>query len=121
MSWEVEALQLARGHRRLLQLLDVFETSTELAIVLELVQGGELFDYLATKDTFTEEEAVLFTRQLLHGLDYLYNRKVAHLDIKVILINRHWKVSDAVYVNSQRILFSWKRAEWILSSSSTLD
>jgi serine/threonine protein kinase len=46
------------------------------------VQGGELFDYLATKDTFTEEEAVLFTRQLLHGLDYLYNRKVAHLDIK---------------------------------------
>ena len=36
VSWEVEALQLAQGHRRLLQLLDVFETSTDLALVLEL-------------------------------------------------------------------------------------
>ena len=49
------------------------------------IQGGELFDYLANKDMFTEEEAIVFTRQLLDGLAYLHAKTVVHLDLKVII------------------------------------
>ncbi|XP_062502088.1 death-associated protein kinase 2-like isoform X2 [Corticium candelabrum] len=87
---ELEALQRARGHSRLVQLIDVFHTSTETAFVLENIQGGELFDYLANKDMFTEEEAIVFTRQLLDGLAYLHAKTVVHLDLKpenILLVN----------------------------------
>lgn len=47
------------------------------------VRGGELFDYLASRDVFEEEEAITFMKQLLDGLGYLHKCSVVHLDIKV--------------------------------------
>jgi serine/threonine protein kinase len=41
-----------------------------------------LFEYLAEKESFEEDEAVFFLRQLLDGLSFLHRRHVVHLDIK---------------------------------------
>src|SRR6267142_2677118 len=37
------------SHPNIMRLYDVWETSTELFLVLEYVQGGELFEYLCEK------------------------------------------------------------------------
>ena len=34
-------------------------------MVMELMQGGELFDLIRTKRRFTEKEAINFTRQVI--------------------------------------------------------
>lgn len=49
------------------------------------VSGGELFDFLAQKESLSEEEATQFIKQILEGVNYLHARKIAHFDLKVCL------------------------------------
>ncbi|KAM6426517.1 death-associated protein kinase 2 isoform 3-T3 [Liasis olivaceus] len=46
------------------------------------VSGGELFDFLAQKESLSEEEATRFIKQILDGVNYLHTRKIAHFDLK---------------------------------------
>ena len=45
--------------------------------------GGELFDFLAEKESLTEEEATEFLKQILNGVYYLHSLQIAHFDLKV--------------------------------------
>lgn len=47
------------------------------------VSGGELFDFLAQKESLSEEEATQFIKQILEGVNYLHAKKIAHFDLKV--------------------------------------
>lgn len=47
------------------------------------VAGGELFDFLAEKESLTEEEATEFLKQILNGVYYLHSLQIAHFDLKV--------------------------------------
>ncbi|XP_078474830.1 death-associated protein kinase 3 isoform X1 [Lampetra planeri] len=70
------------AHPNIVTLHDVFENRTDVILLLELVSGGELFDFLAEKESLTEEEALDFLRQILSGVDYLHGRHIAHFDLK---------------------------------------
>ncbi|KAB1252147.1 Death-associated protein kinase 1, partial [Camelus dromedarius] len=48
------------------------------------VAGGELFDFLAEKESLTEEEATEFLKQILNGVYYLHSLQIAHFDLKII-------------------------------------
>jgi serine/threonine protein kinase len=39
---------------------------------MELVEGGELFNYLVKKKHLDENDALVFFQQLIHGLDYCH-------------------------------------------------
>lgn len=47
------------------------------------MRGGELFDFIAEKDSLSEDEAIAFLGQLLRGVEYLHARRIAHFDLKV--------------------------------------
>ena len=47
------------------------------------VAGGELFDFLAEKESLSEEEATQFLKQILDGVFYLHTKHIAHFDLKV--------------------------------------
>ena len=42
-------------------------------MVMEHVEGGELFDYLLAKGRLLKEEALKFFRQIIDGLEYCHN------------------------------------------------
>ncbi|XP_015199198.1 death-associated protein kinase 3 [Lepisosteus oculatus] len=69
-------------HPNIVTLHDVFENRTDVVLILELVSGGELFDFLAQKESLSEEEATQFIKQILDGVHYLHTRKIAHFDLK---------------------------------------
>jgi serine/threonine protein kinase len=55
--------------------------------VMEYLDGGELFERVATDDfTLTESDCCLFLRQICRGVQYLHTRNIVHLDLKVMLI-----------------------------------
>ncbi|XP_062998766.1 death-associated protein kinase 2 isoform X1 [Elgaria multicarinata webbii] len=69
-------------HANIIKLHDVYENKTDVVLILELVSGGELFDFLAQKESLSEEEATQFIKQILDGVSYLHAKKIAHFDLK---------------------------------------
>ena len=52
-------------HPCVIQLLDVIDTESSLYIILELADGGELFDKIMEKVKFSEKEAKLYLYQMM--------------------------------------------------------
>lgn len=69
-------------HPNIMRLHDLFASKTEMVLVLELMRGGELFDFIAEKEMLLEEEAIGFLAQILRGVQYLHARHIAHFDLK---------------------------------------
>jgi len=69
-------------HPNLLGLIDVYETSKELYLILEYVAGGELFDYLVSKGRLRSSEARSYFRQIIFGLHYCHSFNICHRDLK---------------------------------------
>lgn len=51
-------------------------------LVLEYVQGGELFDYVSSRGRLQEHEAVRLFRQMIAGLSYCHRLGICHRDLK---------------------------------------
>ncbi|XP_059476960.1 serine/threonine-protein kinase 17A-like [Neocloeon triangulifer] len=84
---EVAVLRLASqpelNGARIVRLHEVYETPTEMALVLEMAAGGELQWVLDTdEDGLSEHHVVRLMRQILEGLCFLHDRDIAHLDLK---------------------------------------
>ena len=47
------------------------------------LNGGELFDYVISKDYLDENEASLYMQQILGAIDFCHKKKIVHLDLKV--------------------------------------
>ncbi|PWA30532.1 hypothetical protein CCH79_00015265 [Gambusia affinis] len=87
---EVDILQEIQ-HPNIVELHDVYENRTDVVLILELVSGGELFDFLAQKESLCEEEATQFIKQILDGVQYLHSKGIAHFDLKpenIMLLDR---------------------------------
>ncbi|NXM64625.1 DAPK2 kinase, partial [Illadopsis cleaveri] len=70
------------NHPNIMRLHDLFTSRVEVVLVLELISGGELFDFIAEKEILSEEEAIEFLGQILCGVEYLHARLIAHFDLK---------------------------------------
>ena len=69
-------------HKRLLRLQDLFQTPTEMILVMELVTGGELFEKVVEDEFISETEVSYYMRQILEGLQHMHRREILHLDLK---------------------------------------
>ena len=69
-------------HPNIMRLYDVWETSTELYLILEYVEGGELFDYLCKRGRLSTPEALGYFQQIIAAIDYCHRFNIAHRDLK---------------------------------------
>lgn len=79
---EVAVLSAAAGSSRIVALHEVYETPSEMALILELAAGGELQRILDEQEGLEELQAARFMKQILQGLSFLHNHNIAHLDLK---------------------------------------
>ncbi|XP_052121845.1 calcium/calmodulin-dependent protein kinase type 1 [Frankliniella occidentalis] len=69
-------------HPNIVQLLETFEDKHKVYLVMELVTGGELFDRIVQKGSYTEKDASDLIRQVLEAVDYMHQQGVVHRDLK---------------------------------------
>uniref|UniRef100_A0A673W5Z2 Calcium/calmodulin-dependent protein kinase IV n=1 Tax=Salmo trutta TaxID=8032 RepID=A0A673W5Z2_SALTR len=68
--------------KKTIKLKEIFETPSEISLVLELVTGGELFDRVVEKGFYTERDAADAVKQVLEAVAYLHENGVVHRDLK---------------------------------------
>jgi len=86
---EVEVLR-ALDHKNVIKMHDCFEhvqypgytTKPTVVMVLELATKGELFDFFMHTGKFEAPLARWFFKQMIDGLEYCHNKKIAHRDLK---------------------------------------
>lgn len=74
---------LSLDHPHIVRLVDVYETRRSLHLVMECLEGGELFDRLVARSQLSEDEARGAVHQMLLALSYMHHRGVVHRDVKL--------------------------------------
>jgi len=69
-------------HPHILKLFEVYESKNEFFLVMELVEGKELFDKIVERGQYSEKDTSNITRQIISAIDYLHSKGIAHRDLK---------------------------------------
>ncbi|GIX61071.1 histone kinase SNF1, putative [Babesia caballi] len=78
---EIRAMSGLR-HPNVIYVHELIDTPTTVFIVMEYVEGGELFDYISQRSRLSEKEAIRMMRQVLSAVDFCHNKMICHRDIK---------------------------------------
>lgn len=80
---EIEIL-LRIEHENIIKCYQVYEDHTCIHFVFDLIEGGDLFDYLISSPNhiIPENRAVEFFNQILDALLYLHENSIIHRDVK---------------------------------------
>mmetsp|Transcript_55482 Transcript_55482/g.154651 ORF Transcript_55482/g.154651 Transcript_55482/m.154651 type:complete len:367 (-) Transcript_55482:189-1289(-) len=78
---EVQILKELR-HKNITKLIDFFEEDKFFYVVLEYLDGGELFDRIVKKTFYNEKEARDLVFTLLMCIRYIHDQNIVHRDLK---------------------------------------
>ncbi|KAL7682015.1 putative protein kinase [Plasmopara halstedii] len=88
---EVDVLRRI-DHPHIAKLEESFEDSNYLVLIMELMEGGELFDAIVEKGRFSECDTIHVARSVLSAIQHMHERGVMHRDLKpenMLLHSRH--------------------------------
>lgn len=87
---EIQALQQLH-HPGIIKLYDVYVNASKIFIIMEYLEGGELFDYVVQKGTLTEEEASMIVKKVTSAIVFMHEQNIVHRDLKpenLLLVRR---------------------------------
>ncbi|KAJ4836012.1 CBL-interacting serine/threonine-protein kinase 1 [Turnera subulata] len=94
---EIATLKLLK-HPNVVRLHEVLASKSKIYMVLEYVNGGELFDRIASQGKLSEAAGRKLFQQLIDGVSYCHNKGVFHRDLKLenVLVDAkgNIKISD---------------------------
>ena len=70
---EIEILRIV-SHPNIVNIYEIFEDNKKYYIITELLDGGELFEFITNQGTFSETDAAILMKQILQGVNYRPSR-----------------------------------------------
>ena len=74
---EIEIMRSLK-HKNIVCIQDYIDGPEDILIVMDLAEGGELFDRIIDKGNYTEKDAALIIKQVLQACHYLHVVKGMH-------------------------------------------
>lgn len=78
---EVMILKMLK-HPNINQMIETFDTKNHLYIVLELLEGENLFENIVRRRVYTERDAANVVKQVARACAYMHGRGIIHRDLK---------------------------------------
>ncbi|KAI3446466.1 hypothetical protein Pfo_003131 [Paulownia fortunei] len=79
---EVEIMKHLPKHPNIVSLKDTYEDDSAVHLVMELCEGGELFDRIVARGHYTERAAAAVTRTIVEVIENCHKHGVMHRDLK---------------------------------------
>ncbi|XP_062165948.1 calcium-dependent protein kinase 7-like [Alnus glutinosa] len=79
---EVEIMKHLPKHPNIVSLKDTYEDDNAVHIVMELCEGGELFDRIVARGHYTERAAAAVTKTIVEVVQMCHMHGVMHRDLK---------------------------------------
>ncbi|XP_058073634.1 calcium-dependent protein kinase 20-like [Magnolia sinica] len=79
---EVEIMKHLPKHPNIVSLTDTYEDDDAVHLVMELCEGGELFDRIVARGHYTERAAAAVTRTIVEVVQMCHKHGVMHRDLK---------------------------------------
>lgn len=76
------AILASLNHPHIVPLIDFFDEKDCYFIVMELMSGGDLFDRIGKKKSYSEADARDLVVKMLKAVAYCHARRIAHCDMK---------------------------------------
>ena len=84
-------------HPHIIRLFEIIYTKSDIFMVTEYIDGGELFEYVVENGRLSEGESRKFFQQMVSGVDYCHKKMVVHRDLKLenLLLDSHLNIKIA--------------------------
>ena len=94
---EIHILQIVK-HPNIVQLYETLTSDNNIYIIMEYIEGKDLFQYIYSVHHLTEFKSSQLFRQLISCLEYIHKLGIVHRDIKPenILLNKNKKILKLV-------------------------
>ncbi|PKA53598.1 Calcium-dependent protein kinase 8 [Apostasia shenzhenica] len=79
---EVEIMRNLPSHPNIVSLKDTYEDDNAVHLVMELCEGGELFDRIVARGHYTERAAAAVTKTIVEVVQVCHKHGVIHRDLK---------------------------------------
>ena len=101
------------NHKNITKILEVFNDEEYMLIIMEYINGGNLFSFVKKRRKLSEKMAKFLFRQIILGIQHIHSKNVVHRDIKLenILIDfdNNVKICDfgigKVLENEEELLY----------------
>lgn len=92
---EINIMRALGNHPAIIQLVDMDESMPNtIRLVLELCEGGELYDRIQQKQYYPEQEGKVLIQNLLQAAAFIHSKGIMHRDLKPENILLASKVSN---------------------------
>lgn len=75
-------LEMVGGHENIVKLYEVSEDDEKVYLVMELLEGGELFSRISERGLYTEKDAANLVVSMLASLCFCHRFNLTHRDVK---------------------------------------
>ena len=86
------------NHPNITKILEMFEDEKYILIIMEYINGGNLFSFVKKRRKLSEKISKFLFRQIILGINHIHSQNIVHRDIKLenilIDINNTIKICD---------------------------
>lgn len=115
---EVQIMHHLTGHKNIVELKGAFEDRHSVNLVMELCEGGELFDRIIAKGHYSERAAAALCREIVTVVHSCHSMGVLHRDLKpenFLFLHKDDEYNDHHHINNKKTDSPLKATDFGLS------